>query len=148
MILVDTPAWIDFFRGKKPVCDLVDEAIEHNDAAICGPIITEIRRGIKSVNEREKVIPLFDSCHFLEQPHDLWAAAGELGFFLARRGITVKTMDLLIATYALGHEVPVMTMDSDFFLIQQAGISLVVLPPQSSCVSVREGEPAVRWEKK
>ena len=124
MILVDTSAWIDFFRGKGPLADRVDDALASNDAALCGPILTELRRGLRSPSERRKVIPLLDGCHLLEQPVALWEEAGELGYVLARKGVTVKTLDLLIATYALSHGVALLASDSDFAGMRNAGIPL------------------------
>jgi predicted nucleic acid-binding protein len=38
-------------------------------------------------------------------------------------------MDLLIATYALAHSVPVLTLDSDFAAIQRAGVGLALARP-------------------
>jgi len=40
---------------------------------------------------------------------------------LARRGATVKTLDLLIATYALAQGVEVLTTDADFRIIAKGG---------------------------
>jgi predicted nucleic acid-binding protein len=124
LILVDTSAWIDFFRGKGPLADRVDEALASNEATLCGPIVTELRRGLRNPSERRKVIPLLDGCHLLEDPDALWEEAGELGYVLARKGVTVKTMDLLIATYALSHDVPLLASDSDFSNMRDAGIPL------------------------
>ena len=114
MTLIDTSAWIDFFRGRAPHADRVDELLEQKDAAICGPVLTELRRGFRSASERRAVLPLLGACHSLEQPPGLWEEAGDLGFALARAGITCKSFDLLIATYALGHSVPLLTSDRDF----------------------------------
>lgn len=125
MILVDTSAWIDFFRGKGHSADRVDELLASNEVALCGPVLTELRRGLRSPSERRKVIPLLDGCHELEQPAALWEEAGELGYVLARRGVTVKTMDLLVATYALSHGVALLASDSDFDDMRRAGIPLV-----------------------
>ncbi|HEX6278084.1 MAG TPA: PIN domain-containing protein [Polyangiaceae bacterium] len=124
MILVDTSAWIDFFRGKGPLADRVDDALASNEAALCGPILTELRRGLRSASERRRVIPLLDGCHQLEQPEKLWEEAGELGYVLARKGTTVKTLDLLIATYALSHGVALLASDFDFDDMRRAGIPL------------------------
>jgi len=124
VILVDTSAWVDFFRGKGSLADRVDDALATNEAALCGPIITELRRGLRSPSERRKVIPLLDGCHQLEQPADLWEEAGELGYVLARKGVTVKTLDLLIATYALSHDLALLASDSDFESMRRAGIPL------------------------
>ncbi len=93
MILVDTSAWIDFFRGTAPLAGRVDELLAQNQLAICGPILTELRRGFHSVAERRRVLPLLGGCHFLEQPPLLWEEAGELGFLLGRQERRVKSMD-------------------------------------------------------
>ena len=129
MILVDTSAWIDFFRGRAPVAATVDSLLAENEVALCGPVITELRRGLRSARERARVLELLEGCHSLAQPQDLWAEAGELGAVLGRRGATVKSMDLLVATYALAHSVPVLTLDSDFAAIQRAGVGLVLARP-------------------
>jgi predicted nucleic acid-binding protein len=57
----------------------------------------------------------------------LWDEAGELGWFLGRRGTVVKSLDLLIATYALAHRVPVLTSDRDFERMRRAGVDLVLV---------------------
>jgi predicted nucleic acid-binding protein len=124
LILVDTSAWIEFFRGKGRVADQVDALLEADDVALCGPVITELRRGLRGPAERRRVLPLLSACHELAQPADLWLEAGGLGFALARRGATVKTLDLLIAAYALSHDVALLTVDGDFELFVKAGVSL------------------------
>jgi len=127
LILVDTSAWIDFFRGKGPLAEPVDDALASNEAALCGPIVTELRRGIRSPGERRKVIPLLEGCHHLEQPSELWEEAGELGYVLARKGVTVRTLDLLIATYALSHDVALLASYSDFENMRKAGVPLAMV---------------------
>ena len=72
-------------------------------------------------------MPLLLSCHQLPQPADLWHEAGAFGFALARRGLTVKTLDLLIATYALASGVPVLTLDRDFVSMARSGTGLLVV---------------------
>jgi hypothetical protein len=41
-----------------------------------------------------------------------------------KRGVTVKTLDLLIATYALSHSVSLLTADADFSTMRKAGVAL------------------------
>jgi hypothetical protein len=125
LILVDTSAWIDFFRGRQPLADRVDDLLADNEVALCGPVVTELRRGLRSTAERRRLIPLLDGCHQLAQPEWLWEEAGELGFALARKGVTVKTLDLLIAIWALGHGVPLLATDADFDAMRAAGIPLL-----------------------
>jgi predicted nucleic acid-binding protein len=124
VILVDTSAWIAFFRDKRPAAGVVDRVLESDEAALCGPVVTELMRGFKSPSERTRCRPLLEACHQLPEPPDLWNEAGDLGFLLARKGITVKSFDLLIATFALAHAVPVLTLDRDFDLMAKAGIGL------------------------
>ena len=124
MILIDTAAWIELFRGRALVADIVDEALTNNEAALCGPIEAEIRRGLASERERATVLPLLEGCHYLAQPTNLWTEAGDLGFALRRRGVTPKTLDLLIAVHALSHSASLLTLDKDFAAMQKAGVPL------------------------
>jgi predicted nucleic acid-binding protein len=127
--LIDTSAWIDFFRGQRGLADAVDKLLESGDAAICGPIVTELRRGLRSDSERVAVLPLLGGCHELGEPTSLWSDAGDLGFVLRRKGVTVKTLDLLIATHALAYDVPLLTGDADFEAMRGAGIPLRLAEP-------------------
>lgn len=75
------------------------------------------------------MIPLLDGCHHLPDPTALWDEAGELGYFLSRRGITAKTIDLLVATYALSHSVALLADDRDFSMMKRAGAELLLVGP-------------------
>ncbi|HEX6245446.1 MAG TPA: PIN domain-containing protein [Polyangiales bacterium] len=126
MILVDTSAWIEFFRGRDPLAAAVDAALAANEAALCGPIETELRRGLRTEAERRKVIPLLRACHYLESPERLWQEAGDLGFALRRRGVSPKTVDLLIAVHALSHSATLLSADKDFASMRAAGVPLLL----------------------
>jgi len=127
MTLVDTSAWVEFFRGRGRLAEDVDDLLQGNLVAVCGPIVTELRRGIRSSAERRRVLPLLGGCHYLDSPTNLWEEAGDLGFTLARAGVTAKSMDLLIAVHALGHGVTLLTRDADFARMRQAGVPLQLL---------------------
>ena len=90
MILVDTSAWVEFFRGREPLASRVDRLLETNDVAVCGPVLAELRRGFRSAGDRDRVLPLLEACHLLAQPPSLWEEAGDIGFALRRQGIAVK----------------------------------------------------------
>lgn len=124
MILVDTSAWIEFFRGRDPVAAKIDRLLVDDEVAICGPIVAELRRGLRDQGERRQVLPLLEGCHTLPTPLRLWEEAGELGFALGRRGATLKSMDLLIATFALTHDVGLLAVDRDFARMRTAGLPL------------------------
>lgn len=126
MILVDTSAWIDFFRGSGRHAQRVDALLASHDVAVCGPVLTEIGRGLSSAKQQTIVLSLLDGCHSLDQPQQLWRDAGDLGFYLARRGVSCKSFDLLIATYALSHAVGLLSSDKDFVRMQRAGVPLLL----------------------
>ena len=123
MILIDTSAWVDFFRGNGRLANAVDDALSTGEAALCGPTVTEIRRGLHA-DHRKQVLALLTGCPVLEEPSDLWVEAGNLGYSLRRKGYSVKTLDLLIAVYAIVHDAELLTSDSDFRSIAKAGIPL------------------------
>jgi tRNA(fMet)-specific endonuclease VapC len=127
MILVDTSAWIEFFRGRDPIATVVDDALASNEVALCGPVEAELRRGLLNERERARVLPLLDACHALALPEALWTEAGDLGFALRRRGVTPKTIDLLIAAYALTYSVSLLTLDKDFKAMQKVGVPLQLM---------------------
>ncbi|HEX2676886.1 MAG TPA: PIN domain-containing protein [Polyangiales bacterium] len=124
MTLVDTSVWIEFFRGHEPVATQLEQLLDENEVAVCGPVAMELRRGIKSARERSRVMLLLGGCHELPQPAHLWDEAGDLGFVLARRGVSAKSLDLVIATYALSHDVTLFSTDSDFRAMKKAGVPL------------------------
>ena len=125
LILVDTSAWIDFFHGIEPAAGVVDELLESNLAVLCGPIITEIGRGLRPM-DRLKVLPLLSSCGILSQPATLWEDAGDIGTLTRIQGKAVGTVDLLIATYGLAHQVEILATEGTFRHIQRAGIRLLL----------------------
>ena len=125
MILVDTSAWIAFFRDRGRLAERVAIAVSEGEAALCGPVLTELVRGLRPP-ERKRVLPLLEALERLDAPPDLWLAAGELGYLLARKGRTAKSLDLLIATYAMHHGATVLTDDADFSEMAAAGIPIAV----------------------
>lgn len=126
-VLIDTSAWIEYFRGSGVIADKVEECIEDGSAAYCGPIVTEILRGCIKTKERNSIYELLGGLEKLETPDSLWEDAGLLGVAVSKKGYTAKTLDLLIAIYALSHNVPILTKDKDFKLIAKTGLGLSVI---------------------
>lgn len=97
-----------------------------NAVALAGPVVTELLRGVAAAKERARLLHLLSGCHVLSDPANLWEHAGELGAQLRKKRTNVKTLDLLIATFALVHNVPLFTLDSDFALMRKAGIAIIL----------------------
>jgi predicted nucleic acid-binding protein len=118
MILVDTSAWIDFFRGeetsvRRTLHSLIDG---EEDLCLTGIILTEILQGIrddKMSSDIQEYLLAFPFYH----PRDVstYVHAADIFKSCARKGRTVrKTVDCLIAAVAIEHDLTLIHNDRDF----------------------------------
>lgn len=124
MTLVDTSAWVEFLRGRASSEGAwVDEAMARNDdLCTCGVIVTEVLRGTASIREYRLVLPLLEQLTYLPMSRDAYVRAANLYRAARRKGKTVRsTVDCIIATCAILHDVPLIQKDRDFEVI--AGVS-------------------------
>jgi tRNA(fMet)-specific endonuclease VapC len=113
-VLLDTSIWIDALRGKTPDIVALTQGLLNDDRALtCGPVIFEIKRGLRSP-ERKKILPLFDALIRLSFDEAIWDAAGDLDASLRKKGVTIPPMDVLIAQICLHHKVVLFTLDEHF----------------------------------
>jgi len=113
-VLIDTSVWIDALRGRTPwVAASVRKLLEDDLAATCGPVLFEIRRGLKPP-ERKKVLPLFAALHRLPFDESDWESAGELDASLRKAGHSLPSMDVLIARLCLRDKAALFTLDEHF----------------------------------
>ena len=94
----------------------MQELLADDRVAICGPVVFEIRRGLRP-KEQKTVLPLFEALHFLPFAEEDWAAAGSLDVTLRQKGLTLPAMDLLIATLCQRHQVTLLTLDQHFSMV-------------------------------
>lgn len=113
LTLIDTSAWIAFFRGDEPVATLVDGVLAEGNAALCGVVEIELRQGLKS-QERDRVLPLLSATTRLTIEEGDWVLAGDLLANLRHKGITVPGTDGLIAHLALRYEAALLENDAHF----------------------------------
>lgn len=113
-VLIDTSAWVDALRGATPSIVANVDRLLHDDLAVtCGPVLFEIRRGLRK-HERAKVLPLMEALHRLPFYEDDWERAGELDARLRADGTTMPPTDVLIAHLCLRYDLPLLTLDSHF----------------------------------
>jgi predicted nucleic acid-binding protein len=122
MTLIDTSAWIEFLRksGRPEVKSRVAGYLELGDAAYCGPIEFELLSGAREA----EIADLRDALRFsacLEFAADCWGSAAQIERALRGKGITVPRDDLLVASVALHHAVPLFSCDPHFVLIRDKG---------------------------
>jgi len=111
-VLLDTSVWIDALRTPANVT--VTQRLLNDDRVLsCGPVIFEIKRGLRPP-ERKKILPLFDALIRLSVDEAVWDAAGDLDASLRKKGITIPSMDVIIAQICLHHKVFLFSLDEHF----------------------------------
>ena len=114
-VLIDTCAWIDFFKSKTGALgNQVAELIETNQAAITGVVIAELLQGVKQEKEGLRLRVLFRSINYLPTEDSDWFNAGQLAQQLRAKGLTLPLTDVLIAVIAKRYAIPVLTLDKHF----------------------------------
>ena len=129
MVLVDSSVWISFLRGDEADVSAVSELIrEHNRAVICGPVMQEVLQGIGSREERSRTEVFLSRLPFLDAKKDHFTRAADTYAALRKRGVTIPSIDVLIAVLAVAGNHAVLTRDRHFGEIGKV-LSLNVLSP-------------------
>ena len=110
--LIDTSAWIDFFRGQNPVAAAVDAVLADGSAALCGMVELEVRQGLRP--SEDDLLELLQATLRLPTREADFGKAGALLAGLRRRGITLPATDGLIAQIALSQGVQLLENDKHF----------------------------------
>ena len=117
MWLVDSSVWIDFFNGKAtPATNLLDSKVGRQELALGDIILCEVLQGFRSDKEFQQAqaallhFPVFDM-----GGRDI-AIKSALNYRqLRKQGVTIrKTIDCLIATFAIERGLLLLHDDRDF----------------------------------
>ncbi len=119
MILVDTSAWIASFKkaGNHNLKEFIRQAIVSGHAVTSPIIILELLQGCRSVEERDSLRIKLESLDILPMTQIVWEQAYGLGFSLRRKGLTIPTVDLIIAALALENRTLLLHHDEHFEMI-------------------------------
>lgn len=112
-VLIDTSAWVAFFRGSGPGRAEVRALVREQRALRCGPVELELRRGLRRP-EAARVFAVWSAVAELTVETIDFRGAGDLLRDLREAGRTVPSMDGLIAAVALRHDVPLLALDRHF----------------------------------
>ncbi len=113
-VLIDTSAWVDFFRGTSKTADVVAALVGKRQASICGVVAYELVQGAKSDEEAAHLTELLSALHYLEMTSESWILAGSISAGLRKKGITLPMSDILIGAIALERGIEVFTLDDHF----------------------------------
>ena len=118
MFLIDSSVWIEYFRpaGSPRIKERVRQILQKEEAVSCGIVVVEILRGVK--NEKEFQTLKESLCSLPQIPLDepVIERAAQWGFMLERKGKSVPTTDLFIASAAY-QKARLLHSDSDFTTI-------------------------------
>lgn len=117
MVLIDTSAWIEYFRNGIPsVVRKVERCLREEDVAMGDLIYCEIMQGIYSDSHRRQVEELLLGLPRFEMVGFEMANKAAANYRLLRsKGVVVrKTIDVLIGTFCAEHEMPLIHHDRDF----------------------------------
>jgi len=115
MVIVDTSAWIEFFRrdGDLAVKLAMKALIEVLEATLCGPVEMELLGGARS-HERARIQSRFDILPYVNNDQKIWREAATTYAKLRSAGATLPWNDVLIATLALNKNLRVYSVDPHF----------------------------------
>jgi predicted nucleic acid-binding protein len=117
VIVVDSSVWIDFIKGRNSrqvqrlLAAFGSEEIILGDLMLC-----EILQGLESERVASEVETLLRNFEIVPMAGDVIAIRAARNYrSLRRRGITIrKTIDLLIGTWCIENDRPLLHNDSDF----------------------------------
>lgn len=115
MVIVDTSAWIEFFRrdGDLQVKLAVKALLDEYEATLCGPVEMEFLGGARP-NERDRIQRWFDIVPYLSNDQKLWRNAATTYSKLRAAGLTVPWNDVIIATITMEQGCRVYSVDKHF----------------------------------
>ncbi|MEX0731434.1 MAG: PIN domain nuclease [Aquisalimonadaceae bacterium] len=130
MVLVDSSVWIDYFNGTdNPAPATLDDLLSSTIVGVGDLILAEVLQGFRSdtdyLTARSLLLDL--DLHVLGGV-DLAQKAADHFRTLRKQGITVrKTVDCIIATYCIEHQIPLLYSDRDFRpFVQHLGLQPVL----------------------
>jgi predicted nucleic acid-binding protein len=113
-VLIDTSAWIDFFRGTREAVRHIDPLIADDRAGINGVVYAEVLSGARDRPHFMRLRRTFRALGWVEEPAGIWDQVAEARFALARTGFQAAIADLLIAISALQAGHSLLARDRDF----------------------------------
>ena len=117
MIVVDSSVWIDYFNGQiNPATDLLHDLLG-NEAILIGDLIyAEVLQGFQKDKDYVQAKKLFSSLTFGEMLGKEMALKSVDNYrTLRKRGVIIrKTIDMIIGTFCIEANLPLLHQDRDF----------------------------------
>lgn len=118
-ILVDTSAWIEFFRRKEPYYSAVLELVDNDMVCCIGIVLAELLQGAKSEKELNTIKEFLHVFDFLPESIESWKKAGELSYTMKQKGRAIGLSDCYIAVVTRSNNVKLLTLDKHFGILKK-----------------------------
>jgi len=122
MIFVDSSVWIDYFNGRITKQTNILDSLVGDELIIVGDIIlTEVLQGFRQDKDFNKARELLDYFIFKEMlGMDIAVESAKNYRILRKKGVTVrKTIDVIIATFCIENDLPLLHSDRDFRAMEE-----------------------------
>jgi predicted nucleic acid-binding protein len=134
VILVDSSVWVDFFSSSPSRAgDELRRMIEDSEPfALTGIVVAEVLQGL--TRDAAPIEGFLEQWDMLEPGgFDTYRRAADLYRLARGKGLTLATIDTLIAAIAIEHGASVFTLDQDFSRIARlTGLEIYRQPGTSS----------------
>ncbi len=117
MIFVDSSVWVNYFNDIAcPEVEKLDASLGITPVAIGDLILTEVLQGFRSDRDFKTAKELLTSLIIFNMLDTSLALKSADNFrFLRKKGITIrKTVDVIIATFCIENDLPLLSLDKDF----------------------------------
>ncbi len=115
MLLVDTSVWVEIFRKNSLLSP--GAAFDFDEVVTCLPVVQEVLQGFRQEDAYRRAREAMLSLPMVESPMDrsVFEHAADLYRLARRQGLTVRSsVDCLIASCAIRHDLTVLHRDRDF----------------------------------
>lgn len=115
-LLVDTSAWIVSFgkAGHEQLKKTLVAALDSLSVVTTNIVILELLQGCRNRNEYDAMHSRLQALETLLINDPVWSLAYTTGYELRRKGITVPTVDIIIAAAAKVHSCSLLHHDKHF----------------------------------
>lgn len=113
-ILADTSVWIEFFKPQSSIGKKLESLIIKNSVCVCGVVLFELVQGVRTEEEKVKILDALSNLEYAEMTKRLWQQAGELSASLKRKGLNLPLSDIFIASIAIENNLSIFTLDKHF----------------------------------
>ena len=115
MVLIDTSAWIVFFRKDGDLLTKlgVKGLLDAYEGGLCGAVEMEFFGGMRG-KEAAQLLPFFDLIPYIKNDQKIWRRSAWNFARLKAAGFTLPWNDVLIATIALENQVATYALDKHF----------------------------------